>query len=174
MCNCPAAVQDAVEPVVVLRWNRIQLVIVAPGAGDGQTLKRLGQGIDLVVRHIQRDLPKQDAVIVSCLSEPEEGSSDDRLVSALLSIDTGPGEQVASDVLPDKLVVRHIGVQSADEVVAITPGAHDFVVPLVASRLRITNDVQPVACPLLPEMGRCEQAIYESLVRGRRGIVYKL
>ena len=52
-----AAGEDAVEPVVILLWDRIVLVIVAAGAGDRQSqegprsrLNLLVDGIDLLVR----------------------------------------------------------------------------------------------------------------------------
>ena len=44
--------EDAGEPVIVRRADRIELVIMTPGAGDRQAEKRLANDIDLVIRNV--------------------------------------------------------------------------------------------------------------------------
>src|SRR5207253_4717758 len=64
----------------ILHRDRVELVVVAAGAGHSRRQKRLAQGIDLVVEKIVADLPKLDAIVVIDLAEAPEGGADQRLV----------------------------------------------------------------------------------------------
>ena len=68
-------------------------------------------------------------------------------------------QQVAGDVFADELIVRHVVIEGADQIIAITPGVMDLVVPFVAVRLGEADDVHPVPGPAFAEMGRGQQPI---------------
>ena len=59
------------------------------------------------------------------------------------------GEQVAGDVLGEEPVVGQVGVEGADDVVAVAPGVGDLVVELVAVRLGVADQIEPVPAPAL-------------------------
>ena len=73
----------------------------------------------------------------------------------------------------DQLVVRDIVVKGADEVVAIEPGAFDFVVPVIAEGFGEAHDVHPVARPVFSEMGRGEKAIDEAFISSGGGVAHE-
>ena len=116
----PRALQVAGQGVVVLRGDRVELVVVAAGAGDGQAQEGLGEDVDLVVDAVRLVLADVDRRMRP-LAEEEEAGAEDRLVEALGRVPARPVEQVAGDVLDDELVVGHVGVERADHVVAVAP-----------------------------------------------------
>ena len=145
------------QRVVVRHRHGVELVIVAAGAGHGRRLKGLGQGVDLVVGQIVADLPQADAIVVIRLAKTIEGGADHRLVEALSLIDALLRQQIAGDVLAHKLVVRHVVVEGADQVVAVAPGVVYLVIPLVAVRFRESHHIHPVPGQALAEMRRSQQ-----------------
>ena len=102
------------------------------------------------------------------LAKPEEGGADGRLAKVLFPIPSRLCEQVARDVFADELVIRHVVVEGANQVVAVTPGVMDFVVPFVAVRLGKPDHIQPVSRPAFAKMGRRQQRIDERLHGGCR------
>ena len=79
------------------------------------------------------------------------------------------GQQVAGDLLADELVVRLVGVERVDDVVAVPPGVRVGDVPRRAGRLGVAGDVEPVPAPALAERGRGQQPVDHLLERvGRR------
>src|SRR5262249_16703181 len=57
----PAAVEDAGQGVVVLLRERVELVVVAAGAGEGQPQETAADRVDLVIDDIGHPLPAVDA-----------------------------------------------------------------------------------------------------------------
>ena len=88
-------------------------------------------------------------------------------------VEAGGGKLVAGEVLADELGVGDVGVEGADEVVAVVVGAVDFVVPIIAESFGETHEVHPVAGPLLAEVGGAEEAVDLALVGSRGLIVFK-
>ena len=75
------------------------------------------------------------------------------------------GQLVARDLLEEKPVVRLVGIECSDHVVAIQPGVVSIGVP--AFGVGIARQIQPVASPPFSVAGRSEQAVDELLVRLR-------
>ena len=63
-------------------------------------------------------------------------------------------KHIARDLLAEKLVVRLVGIQRLDDVIAIAPGVRPQLVALKAVRVRVVRDVQPVPRPALAVMRR--------------------
>ena len=124
------AVEGAEQRVVVLLADRVELVVVAPGARDGQAHERLRHHVHLVVGPLDPVLPRIDR-LVAVLDEPVVGGADDRLVGAALGVEPGRRQQIPGHVLPNQLVVGHVAVERADQVVAVAPREGD-----VGGRLR--------------------------------------
>ena len=77
------AFEDAAERIVIGRRDRIELVIVAAGAGDGQAEERLAEDVDLVVHFVGADFA-QIGRRIPLLAEPEKAGPERR--SQLLSV----------------------------------------------------------------------------------------
>ncbi len=95
--------------------------------------------------------------------------ADDRFVDALGSVDARLGQQVASHVFAHELIVGHVGVERADQIVAVVRGADDFRIALGAVRFGIANPVHPVAGPALAELRAGQQLVDKLLDRGAVG-----
>ena len=94
--------------------------------------------------------------------------AEDRLVEALRRVEARLLQQIAGDVFRDELVVGHVGVEGADDVIAVLVGVGDGVVELVAARLAVAHQVEPVPRPALAELRRRQQPIDHLLVGVRR------
>ena len=150
----PGAHEHTRQRVIIPLRDGVELVIVALGAGDGRRLEGAGEGVDLVVQHLLVDAVEHSAVAVTVFAELEEHRADQRFVDSIGSIDPRRIQQVACNLLADKLIVRNIRVERADQVVAIPPGAFGRDVPFIAVRIAIANDVHPVPGPMLAEVRR--------------------
>ena len=103
------------------------------------------------------------------LAEIPEACSEHRQVGAG-GVQPGRVEKVAGDLLADELVVGEIGVEAVDHPIAVAPGIGNGEIELVATRLAIADDVEPVAGKPLAEVGGCEEPVDILLIRQRIGI----
>ena len=158
------AVQDPVERVIVLGGNGVQLVVVAAGAGHRQTLKSLGEGVDLVVDHVGADFPEGHAVVVTHLSQAEESRPGQGLVQSQPAVDAGLFQHIAGHVFPDHLVEGQVLVEGPDEIVPVAPGSQQLVVPLVAVGFPVAHHVHPVTRPPFTQVRRSEKTVHQALV----------
>ena len=169
--HLPRAVQNPVERVVVLGRNRVNLVVVAPGAGNRRPLKRLRQRVNLVVHHVRPQLPKLVAVVVAHLPQPVERRRQHRLVPPVHH--PRLRQQIPRHVFPHELVVGNVPVEGPDQVIAIVPRALNLVVPLVAVRLGVAHHVHPVPRPPFAVARRSQQRVHVALVSPRAPVVQK-
>ena len=75
---------------------------------------------------------------------------------------------VAGELLEDEAVVRLVGVEGADDVVAVAPGVGPRFVELVAVGLGVAGEVEPVPAPALAVV-RARRAAGRSPSRRRPG-----
>ncbi len=156
--------QGAVERVVVFGGNGIHLVVVTPGASHRQPLEGLGQGVDLVVDDIGSDLTEFDTVVMSHFGKPVKGRADQRLVHAFFGIDPGVFQKITRDLFTSQLIERNIDIEGPDQVIAKTPGTHDFVVPLKAVGFSESDHIHPVAGPVLTKVRRGQEPVHQFFV----------
>ena len=145
----------AVEGVEVRLADRVELVIVAAGAGDGHPQERLGDDVDLVLGKAHL-LVQGIGGAETVQHEAILGDADRRLVDPEFGVHPRLREQIARQVFADQLVDRYVGVQRPDQVVAVTPGVGDRRVAFTAVRLGVADPVHPVSGPTLSE-GRIGQ-----------------
>ena len=74
-------------------------------------------------------------------------------------------QQVAGDLLADEPVVRLVGVEGVDDVVAIAPGVRIGDVARRAGRFGVAGHVEPVPAPAFAERRRGQQPIDHLLER---------
>ena len=71
-----------------------------------------------------------------------------------------PGKQhIARDLFPHKAGQRFVFIKAADHIVAIRPGVVPRLVLVIAVRLRVAHQVQPMLRELLAKGGRVQQPI---------------
>ena len=160
----PRAREDARQRVVVGREDRIELVVVAPGAGDGQPEKRLGRRVDLLVHDIVFLL---DRIALRQRHRPqrEETGRDDSA-----EIDRGAGgrrQQVSGDLLADELVIRQVFVEGVDDVVPVAPRVAEGMIFVDSGGIGEAGDIEPMAPPLLAVMRRSQKALDQRRERCR-------
>ena len=79
-------------------------------------------------------------------------------------------DHVPGDVFHDKVIVRHVGVEGAYDVVAVAIGLWDGVIRLVPARLGKPHEVEPVLAPAFAKMRRRQQPLDEVFVGDRRSV----
>ena len=155
-----AADEETGERVVVALGDGIELVVVAAGAGDGHAEEGFRHHVEAVVHAVALVLADVHGRMHFLAEEPEAGA-EDGFVAAGVGVQAGLRDEVAGEVLDDELVVRHVGVEGADDVVAVVVGVRDDWLELVTARLGVTDEVEPVACPALAESRGGEEGINE-------------
>ena len=80
------------------------------------------------------------------------------------------GSMSPANLLDGELVERHVGVQGADDPIAIGPDRARPVL-FIAVRVGVAGQVEPAPRPALAVMGRGEQPIDEPLVGVGRRVV---
>ena len=134
-----AALNQAVEGVVIGGTDGVELVIVAPRAGDGHALKGFANDIDLVVDHlglISAHVHRR----VAMLAEPPPCGGQPAFVPAAV-LGKARLEQIAGDVFLHETIVGHIVIEGADHIVTIAPHFLIHEIELVPERLRVTHQI---------------------------------
>ena len=152
--------EDAVQGVVVGGGDRVELVVVAAGAGDGQAEEALGRRVDALVDRV--------VVVVEALAHGDEAERGEaRVVLGQV------GQAVGRELLDDELVVRLVGVERVDDVVAVGPGVGGAVALGAAATqalgVGVTGGIEPVAGPALAVARRGEQAVDGAFEHQRGG-----
>ena len=156
--------REAGEGVVVDGADRVELVIVAAGAGHAEAEHRLGEDLHLMGHAVGLVAARGHGGVDLLAEEPGAGP-EGRLVEAALGIEARLLDEVAREELGHETVVGDVGVEGAHDVVAVLPGVQDRVVELVRLRLRVAHEVEPAPRPPFTEVGGGEQAIDDALLR---------
>ena len=139
--------------MVILLTDGIEFVVVTTRARHGQTKERLADHVDLVLgrshQFIERVCGRE-----ALQHEPVMRRADGRLVQPQLVIQPRLLQQVARDVFTQQLIVRHIGVERANEIIPVLIREWNARVALTAKRLGVTHPVHPVPRPAFPKMRR--------------------
>ena len=146
--------EDAVQGVVVLDRDRVELVVVAARAGDGQAEEGLGRRVDALVDGVMD--------VVEALADGDEAEGGETRI-----VRRDVRDAVGGELLDDELVVRLVLVHRVDHVVAIGPGVGVAVVAeeavalvdLEAARVGVAGGVEPVTGPAFAVVRRGEQRV---------------
>ena len=148
------AKENAGEGVVIALRNRIEFMIVATRASDRESEDGLRDGVDLLVGEIERELARIAFVEIERAERQEAGG--DELLRAFAIVLRR--KQIAGDLFADELIVRLVGVQRPDHVIAIAPGVWHGGVHVAPGALRVAGDVEPMAGPGFAEARGSEEA----------------
>ena len=141
--------EHAVQSVVILHRDRIEFVVVAAGARDGEAHQAAAHDVDPVV----------DDVVLVAEETPAEGEKTERGERGLVLAER---QAVRGELFDDETVVRLVGVKGPDDVVAV--GVRVRVAPLDVARevtLRVgeARDIEPEAPPAFPIARRREEPL---------------
>ena len=148
--------EERLEPVIVLLKDRVELVVVAAGTADAQPEEDLAGDVGDVVEDVG-PLPAHVALVVLVGPQPEKAGGD-------LELGVVRIELVAGELLGEEAVVGLVGVERADDVVAVAPGVGANGILAIAVRLGIADQVEPVPRPSLAVPRRGQQAVDQALV----------
>ena len=159
-CWLNRAGEDAVKRIVILRRDRVELVIVTARAGDGQAEKAFRHHVNPVVDHVL--LHSHEA-----FTHGEKAKCGE-----IRGIGFRGGQFIRRELFDDEDVVRLIVVEAPDDVIAIRPRIRTARVFALAAyhafRVAVTRHVEPVAAPAFAVVRRCEQTIHHFGERVRR------
>ena len=162
--------KHGLERVVVVLRDRIELVVVALGALDRDARERADRvGHHVVAVEVPGDLAvglRLGHLTVADLIPRAGGDEPNRL----LAVGCVRMEHVARHLLLDELRIGLVGVERPDHVIAIGPGVGPGLVLVVAVRVAVVDDVEPVPRPALAVPGRDEQPFDELFVGLRVGV----
>ena len=115
-------------------------MVVASSTRDSHSKKRFGRNIYHVIKAIRLVLANIDWRVDPFTQVPK-ASPQHRLVDFAIRVNTRVGQQIASNMLAHKLVIRHIGIECSNNVVAILIGVGGVCIELMSSRLGIANQI---------------------------------
>ena len=79
------------------------------------------------------------------LDHAEVAGTEGGLVELICRVDARRLQQVAGELFADELVVGDVGIEGADQVVAVTPGLRDSGISFAPVRVGVADEVHPVA-----------------------------
>ena len=132
-------------------------MVVAAGAADREAEEALAGVDENVVEGILAGEPFRD-VVGADLTGKEDGGGDEKPGRGVVPIG------VAGELAANERVVGHVGVEGRHDPIAVGPGIGPFGVDLVAVRVGIANDVEPVLGHPLAVAWRGEEPIDDALV----------
>ena len=143
---------EGLHRIIILRTDRIELVIMTTRAADAETEKGLSE-----VHHdlVERVLPCEPlrGFVFSDLAGKQHRSRHEESRRRILA------EGIARDLFADELIIRRVGVERLDHIIAIGPGIGPLGVHLEAVRVGVAHDIEPVLAPALAVAGTCEESI---------------
>ncbi len=152
-------IDEGEHPIIVLLGKRIELVVVALAALDGQAEDALADGVHPVEHRIHPELFRVDRAFLVEHRIAEETGGDPLVLG-------GVGKLVSGELLDDELVIRQVAIEGIDDVVAVSPHVARHVF-LIAIRVRIPRRIQPMPAPTLSVVRRVQQTLDLLLVRAR-------
>ena len=159
--------EDAVEGVVVGLSDRVVFVIVAAGATERQAEEGAAGGVDGV---FERQVPQFIRGGGIAPGQCQVAGGDDLFVTTGIVGRWVGGEDVAGELFADELIERLVVLEGVEHVVAVEAGFGDGIIGVVAGRVGVAHDVEPVASPAFAVVGRGEQAFDEAGPGVGRGV----
>jgi len=134
------AVEEGKELKVFVLGDGIVFVGVTLRAGHGRSHPGLHRGVDPINNGNVAELLVVGAAFVVGEGVSVEGGGDQLIAGRIL-------EEVAGELLDGKLIKGHVGVESADDPVAIPPDGAWRVVG-VSSGVRVAGEIEPAPGPV--------------------------
>ena len=144
-------VEHRLHPIVIADGNGIELVIVASGAVDRESEEGLAHHADEVVHLLfTGDGPLGGVGLRVARLIPGPGHQHARRDDA---VGGDRFEHVAGHLLPHEPVIRKIGIEAADHIVAIRPGVVAGAIVLEPLTLGVAHHIEPMTRPPFSVVG---------------------
>ena len=150
--------EDAVEGGEVGLADGVELMVVAAGAGDRESEEGLRDDVDLVIDVADLLIDRVDR-LVAVFDHAEVAGAYGRLIELFRFVEARGLQQVASELFADELVVGDVGIEGADEVIAVAPGLRDGRIAFAAVRVGVADEIHPVAREVFAVARRGQQAV---------------
>ena len=150
-------VEEREELIVLPVGNGVVLVGMATGAAHGESHERQTRGVGPVHHLLHPVLLRVHAALG--IGERVAVKPGGRLL-----LHGGVRQQVAGQLFHHELVVGKVAVVGVDDPLAVAPGMGPHVVLLETVAVGVAGQVQPVAGPALPEVGRRQHPVDQPLV----------
>ena len=144
-----AAGEERLKAIIVTDRNRIEFVRMALCAFHGDPEERFRGGIHDVDQNVVT-LNLFVELVAAVASRGEKAGGDDVLVLKR--------QFVAGDLFQQETIERLVGLETADDVIAVPPGMRPVAIVLVPVAFTKPRDVQPVTAPTLAVLRRCQKA----------------
>ena len=145
----------------------VVFVIVAAGATERQAEESAAGGVDGV---FERQVPQFIRGGGVAPGQRQVAGGDDLLATTGIVGRWVGGQDVAGELFADKLIERLVVLEGVDHIVAVEASFGDGIVGVVAGRVGVAHDVEPVASPAFAVVGRGEQAFDEAGPGVGRGV----
>ncbi len=144
--------EDGGHSIVVLNRDRIELVVVTPGATHRHPEHGSTDGLNDLIHSVGASLSDRCRFAADGCG----GNVRSRHKKSCRLTDT---KLITGELFFQKLIVRDVVVESADDVVAIDPRVLPIQIRLGPVRLRPADYVEPVLRPALSEVRRGHQFV---------------
>ena len=140
------ALEDAGQRVVIRCRHRIELVVVTTRAGHRQPHEGARHNVELFIHHIDQQL---GLVLLGQHLGPKHQEARRRQPINVLFFVRGRRQQIASQLLGQKAVVRFIAIEGRHDPITPTPGMRHSEVLIQAIRVGVARQIEPMARPTL-------------------------
>ena len=147
--------EDGFDREIIRLRDRVELVIMAAGAANGEAEERAAGGTHHVVQFVGA-LVRGEHGVGTFHAIPGTGHQKTRCCVG--------SELISSELFEDEAVVRLILVESADHIVAIMPRVRSGLVRFEAVALGEAHHIEPMPRPALAVSRACEQFVHELCV----------
>ena len=161
------AAENPGERVIVARRHGIEFVIMAARAANRHPEKGLAERVELLVH----DVHAERVFILLLIVGRAQREKRRRGNLAGLFIGRRGGQEIAGELLADKLVEGQVAVKRVHHIVAVAPRVLEHQGAPAATRFRKARHIEPVPAPALAELRRGQHCIHydrERLGRGPR------
>ena len=159
------AAENPGERVVVARRHGIEFVIVAARAANRHPEKRLAERVELLVHNVHAERVFVLLLIVGRAQREKRRRGD----LAALFVGRRGGQEIAGELLADKLVEGQVAVERVHHIVAVAPRVLEHQGAAAATRFRKARHIEPVPAPALAELRRGQHRIHRHRERLGRG-----
>ena len=144
------------ELEMVFLRDGIELVVVAGGATGGEAEEGGPEGLDAVAGEVHRHFFGDGAAFVGGDAAAHEAGGGE-------FVDVLGGKEVAGELFADEAVERFVGVEGADDVIAVRPD-RAVVVEMQAVGVAVASVVEPVTRPVFAVARAGEEAVNGAFV----------
>ena len=161
-----SVIKNARNRVVITRRDRVELVIVTARARDGEPEESTRESIHAIRQRLGSRL--RGRLRVAAIADVRRAHREKARAHAQVRV---AWNEIARDLRPHKLVVRHVAIQRSDHPIAIPPRLGQRCgIELATEPVAVARDIEPVPPPALAVLRRSEQRIDDFCERIRRRV----